>query len=397
MLFPSYTSRDGFATLGRRLSVFVLVCTLLVILSILGAGKVAWAQDATGTLGDTTDTLGGSVPATETVTPVQDTVAPVQDTVAPVQDTVQDTVTPVQDTVAPVQDTVQDTVAPVQDTVTPVQDTVQDTVAPVQDTVAPVQDTVAPVQDTVTPVQDTVQDTVAPVQDTVTPVQDTVTPVQDTVEPQPTGAAVGPLTGPAKQTTEPVVGSSSLDPVLRAGSSPAVAPLLEEGAALAPSAASANSSSAPLAATVEGISLGASTPGPAPVGSVRVGDLEGPSSSRAPMGGQRVPLTAPPSGRPAVPLFSMAEHSLISDFATTTVARNASSQLPQSLPFSGALPAPASGSASGGSSLGGAGPHPGGALAHQRLIALLSGKFLWYARNFLKPDSAHGLIINQPG
>ena len=318
MLFPSYTSRDGFATLGRRLSVFVLVCTLLVILSILGAGKVAWAQDATGTLGDTTDTLGGSVPATETVTPVQDTVAPVQDTVAPVQDT-------------------------------------------------------------------------------VTPVQDTVTPVQDTVEPQPTGAAVGPLTGPAKQTTEPVVGSSSLDPVLRAGSSPAVAPLLEEGAALAPSAASANSSSAPLAATVEGISLGASTPGPAPVGSVRVGDLEGPSSSRAPMGGQRVPLTAPPSGRPAVPLFSMAEHSLISDFATTTVARNASSQLPQSLPFSGALPAPASGSASGGSSLGGAGPHPGGALAHQRLIALLSGKFLWYARNFLKPDSAHGLIINQPG
>ncbi len=375
MLFPSYTSRDGFATLGRRLSVFVLVCTLLVILSILGAGKVAWAQDATGTLGDTTDTLGGSAPATETVTPVEDTVAPVQDTVAPVQDTV-----------APVQDTVQDTVAPVQDTVAPV----QDTVTPVQDTVTPVQDTV---QDTVAPVQDTVQDTVAPVQDTVTPVQDTVTPVQDTVESQPTGAAVGPLTGPAKQTTEPVVGSSSLDPVLRAGSSPAVAPLLEEGAALAPSAASANSSSAPLAATVEGISLGASTPGPAPVGSVLVGDLEGSSSSRAPMGGQRVPLTAPPSGRPAVPLFSMAEHSLISDFATTTVARNASSQLPQSLPFSGALPAPASGSASGGSSLGGAGK---GALA-LLLIALLSGKFLWYARNFLKPDSAHGLIINQPG
>jgi len=271
----------------------------------------------------------------------------------------------------------------VQDTVAPVQDTVQDTVAPVQDTV----------QDTVAPVQDTVQDTVAPVQDTV---QDTVAPVQDTVESQPTGAAVGPLTGPAKQTTEPVVGSSSLDLVLRAGSSPAVAPLLEEGAALAPSAASANSSSAPLAATVEGISLGASTPGPAPVGSVLVGDLEGSSSSRAPMGGQRIPLTAPPSDRPAVPLFSMAEHSLISDFATTTVARNASSQLPQSLPFSGALPAPASGSASGGSSLGGAGPHPGGALA-LLLAAQQCDQFLWHVRDFLKPDSIYGLIVNQPG
>jgi hypothetical protein len=110
------------------------------------------------------------------------------------------------------------------------------------------------------------------------------------------------------------------------------------------------------------------------------------------MGGQRIPLTAP-SGRPVVPLFSMEEHSSIGDFAITTAARNASGQLPQSLPFSGTLPAPASGSASGSAS---GGSSLGGALA-LLLIALLSGKFLWYARDSLKPDSVYGLIVNQPG
>ncbi len=67
------------------------------------------------------------------------------------------------------------------------------------------------------------------------------------------------------------------------------------------------------------------------------------------------------------------------------------------MPFSGALPAPPA-PASGGSapSSGGTGLQLSGALA-LLLIALLGGKFLWYSRDFLKPNSAYGLIVNQPG
>jgi hypothetical protein len=115
------------------------------------------------------------------------------------------------------------------------------------------------------------------------------------------------------------------------------------------------------------------------------------------MGGQHGSLTA---ASRAVPLFSVGEHFSIRDYfaamaAAVAAARNASSQLPQSLPLSGALPgalpAPASGSASGGTGL-----DLSGALA-LLLSALLCAKFLWYLRDYLKPDSAYGLIVNQPG
>jgi hypothetical protein len=79
---------------------------------------------------------------------------------------------------------------------------------------------------------------------------------------------------------------------------------------------------------------------------------------------------------------------------------NASSQVPQPLPYSGTLPvlpAPTSSSASGGSSsLSGAGRDLDSALA-LILILILGGKFVWHARDFLKPDSAFHLLIKQPG
>jgi hypothetical protein len=134
-----------------------------------------------------------------------------------------------------------------------------------------------------------------------------------------------------------------------------------------------------------------------PASSVLASGLEGSSSSHALVGGRQVLLTT--SGRLALTLFSAAEHSSLLDSLTTAAAmHDASSQSPWSLPFSGAPPAPASGGASGGSaaSSGGTGPQLGGALA-LLLIALLGGKFLWYARNFLKPDSPFQLIVNQPG
>jgi hypothetical protein len=117
------------------------------------------------------------------------------------------------------------------------------------------------------------------------------------------------------------------------------------------------------------------------------------------MGGQRVPLTTPTSGRLAVPFFLAAKHSSLLDFGAMTAAvRGSSSRSLQSSPFSGAPLAPASGGASGGSapSSGGTGLQLSGALA-LLLIALLGGKFLWYVRDFLKPDSFYGLIVNQPG
>jgi hypothetical protein len=96
----------------------------------------------------------------------------------------------------------------------------------------------------------------------------------------------------------------------------------------------------------------------------------------------------------------MQEHSSILNFpTTTTTARSIQDRLPQSLPFSGAMPAvPASsGGASGSSapSFGGAGSELG--VLTLLLIALLGGKFLWNARNILKPNSIFHLVINQPG
>jgi hypothetical protein len=76
-------------------------------------------------------------------------------------------------------------------------------------------------------------------------------------------------------------------------------------------------------------------------------------------------------------------------------ARDASNRLPMPLP--GAPPAPAPG-ASGGSAPGGAsggGPDLSGALA-LLLGAALAGRFLWHARDLLRPDSVYGPIVNQP-
>ena len=98
--------------------------------------------------------------------------------------------------------------------------------------------------------------------------------------------------------------------------------------------------------------------------------------------------------------FSAEEHLSILEIATT--ARGVlqlQDGLPQSLPFSGGMPAgSASGGAPGGSapSFGGAGFDLGGALT-ALLIALLGGKFLWYARGLLKPHSVFHLVVNQPG
>jgi len=111
-------------------------------------------------------------------------------------------------------------------------------------------------------------------------------------------------------------------------------------------------------------------------------------------------VTTMGGGRLRVPFFSEGELSSILDFAAATTVHDASGQAPQPLPYSGTLPvlpAPAPSSASGGTSgLSGAGRDLHGALAFF-LVLTLGGKFAWYARDFLKPDSAFLLPINQPG
>ena len=83
-------------------------------------------------------------------------------------------------------------------------------------------------------------------------------------------------------------------------------------------------------------------------------------------------------------------------FAAAAAARDASNHLPRPLPPPGAPPAPAPGGASGGSAPGsGGGPDLTGALA-LLLGAVLAGKFLWHARDLLRPDSVYGPIVNQP-
>jgi len=81
------------------------------------------------------------------------------------------------------------------------------------------------------------------------------------------------------------------------------------------------------------------------------------------------------------------------DFGFAAAARDASNHLPLPLPLPGAPPTPAPGGTSGGTS--GGGPDLSGALA-LLLGAVLAGKFLWHARDLLRPDSVYGPIVNQP-
>jgi len=74
-------------------------------------------------------------------------------------------------------------------------------------------------------------------------------------------------------------------------------------------------------------------------------------------------------------------------------ARDASNHSP--LPLPGVPPAPAPGGGSGPGGASGGGPDLSGALA-SLLGAALAGKFLWHARDLLRPDSVYGPIINQP-
>ena len=155
------------------------------------------------------------------------------------------------------------------------------------------------------------------------------------------------------------------------------------------------------AAAVEGASAGIPSSEPAfSAGGVRGGVPEGhvASPSTAPIGAHRAPPTQPTRGPPSVILLSAKDlYRSVYDTAAAT-ADDAPIRSPRQLPVSGAPPSPASGGASGGSapsSGGGAGQDLSGALALV-LGAALAGRFLWHARDLLRPDPVVGPIVNEP-
>jgi hypothetical protein len=260
-----------------------------------------------------------------------------------------------------------------------------------------------------------------PVVDTVGP---TPKPVVEPVKETSGGTATNPVVDPTNNRQNPPIGfgaptatvrqpapvpaSAELDPVLRAEGSATVAPAPDEagalqGSALQASALRGSSGSSSVSGLAEAAAASSATALdviPLGIPSAGVSTSESVPASRALVsGGRQVVPTTPSIGEGPVgslPALGAYSSSMLDSFTTTAApARDASSQSPQSLPFSGTLPAaPAPSGASGGAGSGG--PDLGGVLA-ALLISFLGGKLLWYARNFLKPDSVYGLLVNQPG
>ena len=88
-------------------------------------------------------------------------------------------------------------------------------------------------------------------------------------------------------------------------------------------------------------------------------------------------------------------YSPLLDVPATTAGTTSGDPSPVS-PFRGVMP-PAGGAASGApyAGFGGTGHDLGGVLS-ALLLALVSGKFLWYARAFFKTNSVFLEIVNQP-
>jgi hypothetical protein len=226
--------------------------------------------------------------------------------------------------------------------------------------------------------------------------------------PETAGATLEPPAVPARSSSAgPVPGAAEPAPVVRAEGTQTAAPAVpEEGSPGASGGSSLSSrladAAAASAATAEGASSAAGAPSsePAPAASGPLGGApDGPlaPTSRAAIGGHRIPPATSTRGPPPALLPSAGGHNLLMGdsgfgFAAPPAARDASNRLP--LPLPGAPPAPAPGGASSGSAPGG-GPDLSGALA-LLLIAALAGRFLRHARDLLRPDSVYGPIVNQP-
>jgi hypothetical protein len=405
-----------------------------------GSGGATERVDDRGALGRTG---GGAVaPVRERVAPAAPQNAPGrfagdQATPAPIEGRVR----PVREAVEPVQRTVEPIIAPVQRRVSPVVEPVEravgQTAEPVQRRVDAVVEPIAePVRQTAGTVTKTVEPVLKPVRETADPV---VKPVQKTVDPlvEPLRNTVDPVLKPAvdqdKGNTDPLAEpvrdlgkeakvarpvapatpsrlteDSSVSTPMPAGAgnaNPASSPSLSSTPALAEQAlakGTIDSPATPLAEMAQGgISTEASSGLATATGRATFADdLGGASPAHESLaGGHRVaPTTA--GERPALASsFPVEGRPALLDPATPTTQRIAAGHPPQPLPFSIPLPTlPASGNAPGGaaSSSGGEAPHAGGVLALV-LLAFVGGRSVWRCREFFRPDSVYGPIVNQPG
>jgi hypothetical protein len=257
----------------------------------------------------------------------------------------------------------------------------------------------------VQPVADPVVGVVDPV------VEPVLQPVQQTV--------VEPLVEPVVEPAADVVAGPAADPVLQPVQQTAAQTPYATGAAPArqsgPFAAATHEPGRTIArAPVDGsTSGGVISPGSAPAAGGHAGDpgVLPPSSPRAPLDGQRAPPAAPDTGaaragvspsplaglRPSARDLSAASAAAIAG-AAGGASRAAPGRPSAPSPFTGApLTAPASGGSGGPApgSGGGAPDHPSAALA-ALLAAALAGRFLWHARDLLRPASFFGPIVNEP-
>ncbi len=340
--------------------------------------------------------------------PVRQTAGAVTQTVEPVLKPVRETVAPV---VEPVQKTVDPLVEPLRNTVDPVSkpalDLVKENTAlpgePVQKTVDPL---VEPLRNTVDPVLKPALDQVKGNTDPL------VEPVRDLGK-EATGAQpVAPAT-PSRLTEDSSVptpmpaGAGNANPAFSSSlsSTPALAEQALAGQALAGQALAKGTIDFPATPLAEmargGISTEASSGLATATGRASLAnDLGGASPMHENLaGGHRVaPTTA--GERPALASsFPVEGRPPLLDAATHTTQRIAAGHLPQPLTTPSPQPTlPASGNAPGGaaSSSGAEAPYAGGVLA-LALLAFVGGRYAWRSREFFRPDSVYGPIVNQPG
>ena len=345
--------------------------------------------------------VGGQAPPA----PIERRVRPVREAVEPVERTVGQTAEPVQRTVEPVQRTVEPIFRPVRQTAGAVTKTVEPVLKPVQETAATV---VKPVQKTVDPLVEPLRNTMDPVlKPALNQVKGNTDPLVEPVRDlgdEATGAQpVAPAT-PSRLTEDS--SASTPMPAGAGNANPASSPSLSLPPALAEQAlaeqalakGTTDSSATPLAEMAQG---GISTE----VFSTEASNGLATATGRASpahedlAGGHRVaPTTA--GERPALASsFPVEGRPALLDPATLTTERSAAGHLSQPLPISSPPPTlPASGNAPGGaaSSSGAEAPYGGGVLALV-LPAFVGGRSVWRSREFFRPDSVYGLIVNQPG
>jgi hypothetical protein len=262
-------------------------------------------------------------------------------------------------------------VARIGQAIDPVAEEAAKTVEPVKEVtdpvITPIKETVAPV---VEPLSEAVRSTLAPLAEETSPLLESLG--------SPLEPAFAPVTGAAEPVFEPVVAER-------------VVPLLSDQPSwLQTGESPAYWTASPALATAAAASTSLDS-GAAPVDQV---NLEG-SASSATMAKQQVTMR---TGVLSGPYLEQVGLSLFDEglaYLNPTGTKGTQNQMPQPFP-AGGMPV-AAGGFSGGSTSSSSGGGLDTGILGLLAVLLLGGKFLWSARDFLKPNTAPLLAIERPG